>query len=273
MAGSVVIEPTVGTNLPSGRTPDDSGQERSTGSIVKSIFRWGTMPVLLALVLLATYLYVTGRELDAIEARVLNRELLTRVFLEHVRLAAASTTITILLAVPAGILVTRPTLVRYAPVVTGFANAGQAIPSLGLLTLIVVATSVGFRSAVIALVAYAFLPILRNTIVGLEQVDQNLVDAARGMGLSPNRVLRQVEMPLAIPVILTGIRTALIINIGTATLAFLFGAGGLGFVIFQGIQLNREPVLVTGIVLASGLALAVDYLASVAQHVLKPRGL
>lgn len=273
MAGSIVIEPTVGTNRPRGTEPDSEDTGPSKGSTVMTVVRWGTMPVLLGLVLLATYIYVSGRELDSIEARVLNSTLLTRVFMEHVKLAAASTTITILLAVPAGILVTRPKLVRYAPVVSGFANAGQAIPSLGLLTIIVVATQVGFRSAVIALVAYAFLPILRNTVVGLEQVDANLVDAARGMGLSPGQVLRKVEMPLAIPVILTGIRTALIINIGTATLAFLFGAGGLGFVIFQGIQLNREPVLLTGIVLASGLALAVDYLASVAQHVLKPRGL
>ncbi|MGB5953579.1 MAG: ABC transporter permease, partial [Ornithinimicrobium sp.] len=225
-------------------------------------------------VLLAVnYVWITSIELDSIEQRVLNADVLWRSLREHLALSFVSTILVVLIAIPAGILVTRPAFSRATPVVLGIGNAGQAIPSFGFITIIVIWFGVGFNSVIVGLVAYSALPILRNTMVGLQQVDENVIKAARGMGLSARQILTRVELPLAIPVMLAGIRTALIINIGTATLATFYNAGGLGFVIFNGIQLNRTPVLISGVILVASLALLVDYLASVLGRVASPKGL
>lgn len=238
----------------------------------KKLALFGT-PIFIITVLLATYLWISSLELDSIEMRVLNKEVLTESLMEHLYLTGISTALVILIAIPLGILVTRPSLKRATPFVLGLANAGQAIPSFGLLTIVVIWFGIGVQGVIFGLVAYSTLPILRNTMVGIQQVDKSLIKAARGMGMSSRQVLARVEMPLAVPVMLAGIRTALIINVGTATLATFFGAGGLGFVIFNGIQLNRDPVLVTGVVMVSALALTVDYLAGVIGRLASPRGL
>jgi osmoprotectant transport system permease protein len=235
--------------------------------------RWLGMPTLLAAVSTALFLYVSAQELDSIERRTLNAGELTQRVIEHLQLAAMSTLIVIVLAVPLGILATRRTARFIAPVLLTLGNLGQAIPSLGLITLVVLLAGVGFKSVVFGLVAYSALPILRNTMVGLQQVDQTLVKSARGMGMSALGTLLRVELPLAVPVVLAGVRTALILNVGTATLATFFGVKALGYVIFQGIQLDRTPVLIVGAVMASGLALLVDYLAGVIEELLTPRGL
>ncbi|HWS36517.1 MAG TPA: ABC transporter permease [Actinoplanes sp.] len=237
------------------------------------ITRWIGMPIFLTVVGAALWAWVSTLELDSIEQRTLNAGELTARVIEHLQLAAVSTVIVIAVAVPLGILATRRDARFIAPVILMLGNLGQAIPSLGLITLVVLMAGVGFKSVVFGLVAYSALPILRNTMVGLQQVDQTLVKSARGMGMSPMQTLLRVELPLAVPVVLAGIRTALILNIGTATLATFFGVQALGYVIFQGIQLDRTPVLIVGAVLASGLALLVDYLAGVVEHVLTPRGL
>lgn len=235
--------------------------------------RWLGMPVLLAAVFTALYLYVSAQELDSIERRTLNAGELTQRVIEHLQLAAMSTLIVIGVAVPLGILATRRAARLVAPVLLALGNLGQAIPSFGLITLVVLLAGVGFKSIVFGLVAYSALPILRNTMVGLQQVDQTLVKSARGMGMSGLGTLFRVELPLAVPVVLAGVRTALILNVGTATLATFFGVKALGYVIFQGIQLDRAPVLIVGAVMASGLALLVDYLAGVVEELLTPRGL
>ena len=240
----------------------------------RSWFSWLGMPTFLIAICTATFVWVQSRELDSIESRVLNQTVLTEKLVEHLQLVAISTAAVMAIAIPVGILLTRPFARRAVPVTLAIANGGQAIPSLGLMTIIVFWMGVGSDTPVlIGLVAYSTLPILRNTMVGLQQVDSSLIKASRGMGLSNAMVLRHVELPLAVPVMIAGIRTALVINVGTATLATFFGAGGLGFVIFSGIGLNRDPILITGVVMASGLALLVDYLAGVAGHFLSPRGL
>lgn len=234
---------------------------------------WLGMPLFLTLVGVATVLYLGSRELDDIEARVLNQPNVLARLQDHLELTAISTVIVILIAIPLGILVTRPFARRSIPVVLGVANLGQGIPSLGLITIIVISFGIGFWPVIIGLVAYSTLPILRNTMVGLQQVDRSLVKAARGMGMSEVAILTKVELPLAIPVMIAGIRTALILNVGTATLATFFGGGGLGQIVYQGIGLNRDPVLLVGVVLVSGLALLIDYLGSIAGRLLAPRGL
>ena len=238
-----------------------------------SLLSWLGMPVLLAVVLGGTYLWVSSLELDSIEQRTLNREVLTDRTVEHLELTAVSTAIVILIAIPLGILLSRRFARTIVPGVLALANIGQGVPSLGLITIIVLWTSLGFGPVIIGLVACSVLPILRNTMVGLEQVDQKVIQASRGMGMSPLQVLLKVELPLALPVMIAGIRTALIINVGTATLGTYFGVGGLGYIIVNGIQLDRTPVLITGIVMVSGLALLVDYLAGAVGRLLAPRGL
>ncbi|MEX2551269.1 MAG: ABC transporter permease [Nitriliruptoraceae bacterium] len=238
------------------------------------------MPLFLTAVVLALFLWVNGQELDSIESRTLTMNQLLGQVQQHITLTLYSTFFVLLLAVPLGILATRPKLRRYAPVVIGLGNAGQAIPSLGLLALLFyifrtqpALPSTGTFPVVVSLVGYSFLPILRNTMVGLDQVDPFVLEAGRGMGMSNPRVLRSLELPLAIPVVLAGVRTALVLNVGTAALAFLFGGGGLGETIFAGFQLRRTPVLLAGAILVAVLALLVDYLAGLIEEWLRPKGL
>ncbi|MGJ9412580.1 ABC transporter permease [Aeromicrobium sp. CF4.19] len=239
-----------------------------------SLISWIGMPLFLLAIGGATWLWVGSQDLDTIEARVLTRDQLVERTLEHLQLTAVSTLIVILIAIPIGVVLTRRAARAAVPVVIGIANIGQGIPSLGLLAAIFVAFGqLGFTPVIFGLVAYSTLPILRNTMVGLQQVDPSLIKASRGMGMSPMGVLLRVELPLAIPVMIAGIRTALIINVGTATLATFFGAGGLGYIVYNGITLNRTAILITGVVLVSGLALLVDYLAGAAGRLLSPRGL
>jgi osmoprotectant transport system permease protein len=192
---------------------------------------------------------------------------------EHIELAVVSTVIVVVLAVTTGILLTRPGTRRVTPAIIGLANIGQAVPSIGLLVLFAIVWDFGFWPAIVAFVAYSFLSILRNTMVGLQQVNRSTIEAARGMGMTKTAVLFRIELPLAVPIILAGIRTALIINVGTATLATFVDAGGLGTVIDTGIRLGRNSVLIVGSVLTGVLALSIDWLASVAEDILRPRGL
>jgi osmoprotectant transport system permease protein len=233
-----------------------------------------TMPVILAVVLLALYVYVDGRELDSIEARSLNASALTTAVGEHVLLTAVSTVITLIIAVPLGILLTRPFARRVRPYVITLLTLGQAVPTISILVLLAVAfLFLGFNAAIVGLVLYAIIPVLLNTMVGLEQVDDAVLEAGRGMGLSRFQVLRRLELPLAVPVILAGVRTALVINVGTATLVTYINAGGLGDIIVAGLSTNRVLVQIVGAVLTSALALLIDYLAGIAEDILRPKGL
>ena len=236
-------------------------------------WRYFATPLALALVGLALYLYVSALELDSIEQRRLNAEFITGALWQHVKLAAISTVLVVTIAVSLGIVLTRPGARRATPFVLALTNIGQAIPSIGLLVLLALTLGIGFRYAVIALVVYSILPVLRNTMVGLQQVDRSLIEAGRGMGMTKGSVLLRIELPLAVPVILAGIRTALIINVGTATLATFTGAGGLGDLINNGLRLGRDTVILVGGVLTALLALTIDWLASVAEDILRPKGL
>jgi osmoprotectant transport system permease protein len=235
--------------------------------------RYLGMPVFLGLVCLVLYLYVGSIQLDSIEKRILNADFLFSRVVEHIELAVVSTVIVVVLAVGTGILLTRSATRKVAPFIVGVANIGQAVPSIGLLVLFAITWDFGFWPAIVALVAYSFLSILRNTMVGLQQVDRSTIEAARGMGMTKTAVLFRIELPLAVPIILAGIRTALIINVGTATLGTFVDAGGLGTVIDTGIRLGRNPVLIVGSVLTGVLALAIDWLAGVAEDILRPKGL
>ena len=231
------------------------------------------MPVLLAGAFAALILWLDGRTLDSIETRRLNYDFLLNATVEHIRLTLVSTALVLAVAIPAGILMTRPFLSRItSPAITVF-NIGQATPSIGLLALFMLWWTVGFWPTIAALVAYSALSVLRNTMVGLQQVDESIIESAIGMGLSRVMVLWRVELPLAVPVILAGVRTALVINVGTATLAVFASGGGLGTVINAGLVTSRPLITFVGAALAALLALSVDYAAGVIEDVLRPRGL
>lgn len=244
------------------------------------LVHYAGMPLFLLAVTVALLLYIQGSELDSIETRSLAANVQFTRLQEHLLLTGVSTFFVLLLAIPLGIAATRPRVRKYAPIVIGLGNAGQAIPSLGALALLFFLfrtvdwlPSTGTIPVVVSLIAYSFLPILRNTMVGLDQVDANVLEAGRGMGMSNRLVLRRLELPLAVPVILAGVRTALVLNVGTAALAFLFGGGGLGETIQAGFQLNRRPVLIFGAISVAILALLVDYLAGLVEEFMTPKGL
>jgi osmoprotectant transport system permease protein len=245
-----------------------------------TFIRYFGMPIFLAVALVLNYLWIQGQDLGAIEQRQFRADRLLEFTIRHIELTFYSSVIVLALAIPLGIVATRPKAKRFAPAIIGLGNAGQAIPSLGLLGIIFflarttdLLPSTGIVPALMALVVYSFLPILRNTMVGLQQVDEFVLEAGRGMGMSNARVLRKLELPLSVPVILAGIRTALVLNVGTATIVFFTGGGGLGQVIFSGFQTQRTTVLVTGSVMVASLALMIDHIAGIVEDILTPKGL
>ncbi len=248
-----------------------STPERATH---RSLMGYLGLPVVLAPVCLAMYLWVSSLELDDIEARSLNASALTDAIWEHVQLTAVSTVITLLIAVPAGIILTRPFTRRVRPYLLTVLNLAQAVPTIAILVLLAVAwLFLGFQAAIVGLVLYAIVPVLLNTMVGLEQVDDSVLEAARGMGYSKMGALRKIELPLSVPIILAAVRTALIINVGTATLVTYINAGGLGDIIVAGLSTNRVTVQIVGAALTAVLALLIDYIAGLAEDLLRPKGI
>ncbi|MFF0585241.1 ABC transporter permease [Streptomyces sp. NPDC003781] len=231
------------------------------------------LPVVLIAVLLATWLWFRQADLDALSRNALGNGQVTKALWQHVQLTVISTFFVLIIAIPLGILLTRRMFRRATPFAMAFANMGQATPAIGLLALLVIWLGIGRRAALIGIIIYAVLPVLSNTIAGLKANDPTLLEAARGIGMSPLGVLTRVELPLAVPLILAGVRTALVLNVGTATLATFGGGGGLGVLITTGITSQRMPVLVLGSILTVALALLVDWLASLAELLLRPRGL
>lgn len=237
---------------------------------------WGfiTMPLVLIAVLAILFVSISTQRLDSIEARSINWPTISSAVLQHIGLTAVSTVFVLIIAIPLGIMLTRDWTRSFRGGLLTIANIGQAIPTIGLIALMAVAfTFIGFNAAIIALVAYAILPVLRNTMVGLEQVDESVLEAGRGMGMSKGAVLRRLQLPLAVPVILAGVRTALVINVGSATLGAYINSGGLGTIIVAGLSTNRILVTITGAVLTAVLALFIDYLAGLAETFLRPKGL
>jgi osmoprotectant transport system permease protein len=262
---------TTATGVPPDRLPTSAAP--AGGRPVRRWRQYAVTPAVLAAVLAVTAFYVSRRELDSIEQRLLSVGTVRSHLLEHLELTVVSTVLVLAIALPLGVLLTRRTVRWAAPAVLAVANIGQAAPAIGLIVLLAVFFGVGFPVAVASLVAYAVLPVLRNTIVGLQQVDRSLVEAGRGMGMSAAAVLFKVELPLAVPVILAGVRVALVLNVGVGALATFVNAGGLGDLINTGIKLQRYSVLVVGAVLTACLALLVDWIAGIVEERVRPKGM
>lgn len=191
---------------------------------------------------------------------------------QHLVLVATSGAAAILIGVPTGIVLSRPRLSGIAEFIMQIFNVGTTIPTLAVLALSMTLLGIGFAPAFFGLFVASLLPIVRNTYTGLLAVSAPLREAATGMGMTPLQMLVRVELPNALYVIFSGIRTALAINVGTATLAFLIGGGGLGELIFTGIDLMDTGMLLAGAVPTAIMAILVDHLVGQAQHHLVPRG-
>lgn len=191
---------------------------------------------------------------------------------QHLYLVFVSGTIAIAIGLPLGVTLTRPAIRPYANAVTQFVNLGTTIPTLAILALAMSVLGIGAPSAIFGLVMLTLLPIVLNTIAGLRMVPPHLIEAARGMGMTGTQTLFRVELPNALFVILAGLRTALAINVGTVPLAFLIGAGGLGELIFTGIDLMEPSMLLAGAIPTALLAVLVDYLVGQGQYWLIPKG-
>ncbi|MFI6489390.1 ABC transporter permease [Streptomyces sp. NPDC050564] len=231
------------------------------------------LPAVLVALLLATWLWFQQASLDPISKNALSNGQVSKALWQQIQLVVISTFFVLIIAIPLGILLTRKTFRKATPITMTIANMGQATPAIGLLALLVILLGSGQKAALIGIIIYAVLPVLSNTIAGLKANDPTLLEAARGIGMSPLGVLSRIELPLAVPLILAGVRTALVLNVGTATLATFGGGGGLGVLITTGITTQRMPVLVLGSILTVALALLVDWLASLAELLLRPRGL
>lgn len=229
-------------------------------------------PIAIVLVLVLLFLWLQTIEIDSIMQRTLNPEYIVLRTKEHLQLAIGAAFFVAILAIPIGIVASRTRSRALRGVILGLANIGQATPAIGFIILLAIIWQIGFATALIAIVAYSFLPVLRNTMIGLAQVDPNVTEAARGMGMTSGQVLRRIELPLAVPVILAGLRTALVFAVGVATVATFINAGGLGDMIVNGLKLQRFPVLITGAVIVSCIALAIDWLAGIAEDLLRPKG-
>jgi osmoprotectant transport system permease protein len=191
---------------------------------------------------------------------------------QHLNLVAVSGGIAIAIGLPLGVALTRTAIRPYANAITQFVNLGTTIPTLAILALAMSVLGIGAPPAIFGLVVLTLLPIVLNTVAGLRMVPAHLIEAARGMGMTGMQILFRVELPNAAFVILAGLRTALAINVGTVPLAFLIGAGGLGELIFTGIDLMEPTMLLAGAIPTAVLAVLVDYLVGQCQYWLVPRG-
>jgi osmoprotectant transport system permease protein len=230
-------------------------------------------PIVVAVVAVGVGVWLAGAELDSIEQRTLNADYIVARVREHLVLSLAAAALVAVLAIPAGIAIhsSHSRILRAA--VLGLANVGQATPAVGVVILLAIVWQTGFTTALIALVAYSFLPVLRNTLVGLAEVDGAVRESAYGMGMTAGQVLRKIELPLASPVILAGLRTSLVFAVGVATIATFINAGGLGDMIVNGLKLQRFPVLVVGAGLVAAIAILIDWLAGLVEERVRPRGL
>ena len=204
---------------------------------------------------------------------------LLRLLGDHMLLTFLAMLIACAAAFPLGIVLARSRSRNLAGVVLGIVNVFQPVPSLALVALVGVLfiylglPTIGVVPGLVALVVYALLPILRNTYTGIRQVDPTLLEVAVGMGMRPRQVFFQVELPLALPFIMAGVRIATVWTIGVATLVSLIGAHSLGDLIFRGLSRSRIDLILGGALAAVALALLFDWLLGVLERCFTPKGL
>ena len=200
-----------------------------------------------------------------------NYELILEKLLQHISLAGTAVLLACLIGIPVGFLITNNK--RASKIVINIANVIQTIPSLALFAFAMPLFGIGAKPAIFALFLYALLPIIKNTLIGINNVDPAIIEAAKGMGMSLKQITFKVEIPLAIAVIMGGVRIATVTGIGIATIAALIGAGGLGQFIYQGISMLDFDMILTGAISSALLALFADFILGLVENKLTSKGI
>ena len=237
---------------------------------MRKLFSVRTLTI--AAILGAFALGIIAQKNGLIDAIAKYRSDITFLSQQHMKIVAISGGLAILVGVPLGLWLSRPRMRRAAESIMQALNIGSTIPTLAVIALAMSLLGIGIVPAIFALWVASLLPIVRNTYAGMLSVPTYLIEAANGMGMRPMQVLSGVELPNALFVTFAGIRTALAINVGTAPLAFLIGGGGLGELIFTGIDLNEPGMMLAGAIPTALLAVAVDYVVGLISYWVVPRG-
>lgn len=188
--------------------------------------------------------------------------------LEHIEMTAIAVCIAVLIGVPLGILISY--VRKLDKPVLGLANVVQAIPSMALLGLAIPLLGIGVLPAIVMVIIYSLLPIVKNTYTGISGIDPLMVEAANGIGLTPRQVLTKVKIPMALPVIMAGVRISAVTAVGLMTMAAFIGAGGLGYLVFAGIRTTNNYQILAGAIPACILALLVDFLMGLVEKLVTP---
>lgn len=190
---------------------------------------------------------------------------------QHLYLTFVAVFFAVLVAVPLGITITR--FEKAAGIVVGIANAVQALPSLALLGFLIPILGIGSKPSIVMIFLYSLLPIIKNTYTGLTNVDRAILEAGRGMGMTNWQLMKMVQLPLALPVIMAGIRISAVTAVGLTTIAALIGAGGLGQLIYRGISMVNNRMIIAGAVPAMVLTLVIDFLLNILEKLVTPKGI
>ena len=191
--------------------------------------------------------------------------------IEHFYISMFALLLAIVVAVPLGILLSKTQ--RIANVVLTVAGVLQTIPTLAVLAIMIPIFGVGKTPAIVALFIYVLLPILNNTVLGVKNIDKNVIQAGQSMGMTKFQLMKDVEMPLALPLIISGIRLSSVYVISWATLASYVGAGGLGDLVFNGLNLYQPPMIISAAIVVTLLALVIDFILSLVEKWVVPKGL
>lgn len=201
---------------------------------------------------------------EALEYLLDNSEMFLDIFQQHLTLVVITVAAAVAFALPVAVLATQNE--RSKTVIMGFGNVAQTVPTLAVIALIFPLLGIGFWPSLVGLWLYAILPILINTVTGLEDVDESTVEAARGMGMTDLEILRKIQFPLALPVIFAGIRTAAVLTVGTAYLAYFIGGGGLGIWVVSGIKTLNSVQILAGAAPGAALAITMDVVLSLIER-------
>lgn len=202
---------------------------------------------------------------------VTRQELIFESAIEHLYISFLAIFIAVSISLPLGIYISRKK--KVAEFYIGITAVLQTIPSLALFGFLVPLLGIGTPTALVALIVYALLPILRNTYTGITEVDEGIVEAGEGMGMTPRQILWKIQLPLSLPFMMAGIRTATVLTVGVATLATFVGAGGLGDVIWRGLQSWDNSLVLAGAIPVALLALFFDYILKLVEKKVTPKGI
>lgn len=247
-------------------------------STLKRTLDWIGIPLVLAVVLILLYTQVVYKiepgtmTHTAIFDEAGNPSKLTRYIVNHIEVVFVSGFVAMLTAIPAGILITREGFRDFSGLILGIANIGQTVPSMAILGLSLAFLGIGFQPSILALWFYSLLPIVRNTATGIDEVDRAVIESARGMGMTKRQILFRIELPLALNVIAAGVRTSLVINVGTAALTTFIGWSSLGRPMATGLRVRRFDMVAIAAVITAVFAIGLDFVMGKVQEALAPRG-